>query len=866
MAKPFIGKYTPKERSEFGNSDIIIGLTILSYYYHGITEREIKQILIYLHKKYDNDLNKANKIYQSFFNLIKDTKGIPDSIKQFSTIEYDNEKCLKILKRYYSKNRIMIHYYLNKFIFPHEAKEFQVKETATAHDTANSKFFTGFSGTKGNQKTMSSDIKEIVVIKDQQGTDGRNLYLPVMEENNTYISIKYENDYEVLEKVCQFIVGNLENFPNYQKKKRLKHHLNCKAFIDRGALINSLLNLQVANFILSRTNNIFKGVIFFEEETGEIKVLTNQNSIIPYASCKIKKKYLFAYLDHIHTRGTDLQLDLKTHGIVTISAGITMDQLSQAIWRLRELGNGQTFSIWAHEKITKLIWDQEYNYIDDQYSEKHSTKNLNEIDNRNVIRWVCANSINESDRNLLISIKQEFQFKIKQMSFNYITDNNHYLPLLVDTLQDFTPTNLEQLYKFSHIKTYTNHYLMNYSCKLIQNITQYCNNCLNMNKKGRLIKKIEDQIMDQFQVITGAKIQYCPKKVIAASLDNIEHHVEKEVELEQEEVVEREFPANNEHSKQRTWDFSVIYEENFIKNCFSTDFILKPNNNNNNNNENDNSKKNNYPKLYKLNESFTEKDQTLLIELKDINKIKWNNHILVSCNFLHTICYSKESIQPIDEYLRPVSCYLTISANNEEYYILFSDWEITQIRLQLGNNKNRNINFNIKFLKDLVGTTFWPFNGKKNLQISAQEKKVITQLKFFNGETYYEPNELQYLKQFLGILDKRAFITSQENNLQIKINEDRSTQIWGFLKDNNIINYRGELKNGDVLEKMKLSNFPKLDIKEFSIVEKILKELITIKSFNGSSIYIEKFVELLISHRGKLNQYKGSKLENIFKI
>ena len=47
-----------------------------------------------------------------------------------------------------------------------------------------------------------------------------------------------------------------------------------------------------------------------------------------YINGMVRKKYLFAYLDDIHTRGTDLKLPLECHGLLTVGINMEKDKLT----------------------------------------------------------------------------------------------------------------------------------------------------------------------------------------------------------------------------------------------------------------------------------------------------------------------------------------------------------------------------------------------------------------------------------------------------------------------------------------------------------------------------------------------------------
>ena len=107
---------------------------------------------------------------------------------------------------------------------------------------------------------------------------------------------------------------------------------------------------------------------------------------------------LFAYLDDIHTRGTDIKLPFNAHAILTIGIGMEKDKLMQAAMRLRQLAQKQSVSLWGTQAVTLVI--TRGHLID------------TEINSEQVIKYVTQNTTNSINKDLfaVTLIKINFQF------------------------------------------------------------------------------------------------------------------------------------------------------------------------------------------------------------------------------------------------------------------------------------------------------------------------------------------------------------------------------------------------------------------------------------------------------------------------
>ena len=102
-----------------------------------------------------------------------------------------------------------------------------------------------------------------------------------------------------------------------------------RVLLDVGSQILDLSNHQVAKAWLDIYRDT-DGAIYFNEN-DELMVLTRNGTILPMISSPLCQQLdrCVVYLDHAHTRGTDIRLPIGSQAAVTLGPKVTKDALVQ---------------------------------------------------------------------------------------------------------------------------------------------------------------------------------------------------------------------------------------------------------------------------------------------------------------------------------------------------------------------------------------------------------------------------------------------------------------------------------------------------------------------------------------------------------
>ena len=344
MAVPFRAKDVAADRTEFGHTDVAIALTLLSYYQQGLSKKQIDTMLDRLEKKSSSS---RNAIYSAW---VERAETVHDSVREFSGINRRNTTVMENHVYPFLKFHTgTINFYLNELVFPIYSREFPEKLLSNAWvlvPGSRQKPITGFSGTNDTKLLLPNSISQ----QDLTGLQHTNAHVCRLVLSTP------DNMYRVLPAQCTGtdLLGGLLQ----ANRDETIGNVQINTLIDAGAVILDLTNSEVAEAWLSvRTDK--QAVVYFDKD--QLLVMRRQSNcpvkleISPYASdlgdCLV-------YLDHSHTRGTDLPITMGTQAAVTLGKGLQRDELVQACMRMRRLGAGHTLSFWAPPEVDRSIKQQ----------------------------------------------------------------------------------------------------------------------------------------------------------------------------------------------------------------------------------------------------------------------------------------------------------------------------------------------------------------------------------------------------------------------------------------------------------------------------------------------------------------------------
>ena len=354
QAVPYRAKDVPAPRAQYAHADICIGLTTLSYYYSGLSDAQLEQLFGDALAK---DVN-ASAVYAQLIEEVERRSGgqaeVHASIRHYAGLNLADAS-QKSEHLYPTMRRLpgCVDYWLGKFVFPREAKEFEHKLSTSAWDlcTLNDTCTTGFSGTNDSRLLLPTSMRyhEVSELADTSGRVIANLIEATTGDTCCYEARSAEDVVDVAREIVKRMVDN-----------------SSRVLLDVGALVLTMSNRQLVSEWLSllacwrderaTATAAADAAVYFEE--NELVVLERASGLVAPFETSIYKQQLdkcVVYLDEIHTRGTDLKIPLGVCATVTLGHGLTKDRLVQACMRMRQLGVGHRVHFIASTEVNTAI-------------------------------------------------------------------------------------------------------------------------------------------------------------------------------------------------------------------------------------------------------------------------------------------------------------------------------------------------------------------------------------------------------------------------------------------------------------------------------------------------------------------------------
>ena len=319
IAVPYHAKGVPSEQAEWGHPDVAILFTCLSFYFGGLALSQLRESL--------EQMVKSDDPASEYDRWTCNANNLSPPLRLWNTINVDDEVQLSEIWNHLRYNTTVIDYFLNKFVFPRHAKQFQIKMQASGWDIplyspANTTaagqalrsgaLTSGFSGTNDNRTLLPLTIKQDD-LPALSHTSAEVLTYLLQPRSRGYILAadsrgRHFSEHQLLVTLCR-------------RKIRM--------LIDAGAQILEMDNIGLAKAWLTEDHEALAAVFFNAE--NKLMVLYRNGVQAPLVATPFAENLenCLVYLDEAHTRGTDLKMPLRAIGALTLGLGQTKDHTVQ---------------------------------------------------------------------------------------------------------------------------------------------------------------------------------------------------------------------------------------------------------------------------------------------------------------------------------------------------------------------------------------------------------------------------------------------------------------------------------------------------------------------------------------------------------
>eukprot|EP00457_Paulinella_chromatophora_P000019 gb/GEZN01000019.1/.p1 GENE.gb/GEZN01000019.1/~~gb/GEZN01000019.1/.p1 ORF type:complete len:4425 (-),score=920.40 gb/GEZN01000019.1/:221-11590(-) len=394
LAVPFVGKDVPSTSSEFAHPDVIIGLSVLAYRYNGLRRPDFDDLIDHLTSDFSREMGPSRErassrrhetwvleaggtirgikaplrglnlsvpaittVVQASFGKYTEQKGKPDpsqgkdhkegkdeegededskEVVQLKYLQKSNEEQAGKLYELWRLCPQVIHYYLNRFIFPAYMRSQKVKISASGQAVGGDMLIgrrVGFSGTP-------SDLlpRELGDCDYEEGDDGK--MLSTVLDPSIASSEQIPSDWD-----AAYLLSRIS------QSKSPRFH----ALIDTGALITGYSNLQVAQELLARGLKWCDGVVFLDDADKQQVLVRATGRVVPADQCGVPLERRFAFYDQIHTTGMDIKHLVNARAVLTLGKDMVFRDYVQGAFRMRGIGEGQSINIYIIPEVAELM-------------------------------------------------------------------------------------------------------------------------------------------------------------------------------------------------------------------------------------------------------------------------------------------------------------------------------------------------------------------------------------------------------------------------------------------------------------------------------------------------------------------------------
>ncbi|KAI0116284.1 hypothetical protein GGR51DRAFT_312844 [Nemania sp. FL0031] len=341
IAVPYEAKGKPSEQAEYGHPDVAILFTCLSFYYAGLTQDQVVQGV--QHVLQSNDPAAQYELWTST------CPELPTSLRHWSVINTDDKGQMEQLWSSLGRNRIVINHYLNQFVFPVHARQFEVKLQACSWDIP----------------IYSEENTQVTRTTGFSGTNDNRLMLPLTISQRDLPELRHTSA-EVLSYLLQRRNRDFHIIADTQGKRLTERELlrdlkykGISVLIDVGAYISEMRNEELAQAWLEVDMDASAAVYFGKDNRAWVHYKGNTKEDIPLLATPFAEDLsgCNVFLDEGHTRGVDLVLPTKAYGAVTLALNLTKDHTVQAAMRLRQLRTTQRVAFYGPPEVEQSIRD-----------------------------------------------------------------------------------------------------------------------------------------------------------------------------------------------------------------------------------------------------------------------------------------------------------------------------------------------------------------------------------------------------------------------------------------------------------------------------------------------------------------------------
>jgi hypothetical protein len=345
-AVPFVGKDSPSPTAEFAHPDVIILLTFLSYRYAGLRKTDTAVLVHWMKDAQAIEggparLRPTGILFQRWLENAGGTTTVGGAASgkvrlPLSMVDMGDSWQAEAIHASLKHNHSAHSHYLSEIVLPNCLTYHESRLGATGEELGDSAVFgqrLAYTGTPNAllPKAMGDCCYEELA-------DGRMLDTLSSPECVQYEQVAGEWD------VVSLLMSIATHDPPF-----------C-ALIDPGALIVGMSNMDVAQALLDcgLAKAGMQGVVFLDSNDHRM-ILLLDGRVVPLEEAGVALHLRFTFFDQLHTCGMDIVQPPMGRAAVLIGKDMRLRDYTQACWRMRGIGAGQTIHTMIVDEVSRLV-------------------------------------------------------------------------------------------------------------------------------------------------------------------------------------------------------------------------------------------------------------------------------------------------------------------------------------------------------------------------------------------------------------------------------------------------------------------------------------------------------------------------------
>ena len=333
-AVPYSALFSPSPSASFGHQDVMVATTVVSWYYDGLQDQQLRQAIWGL-----LDCPGRDDLWPTWSK----SSNSPRKYHALKNINLDDAKCFSAFKIHLSGCKEVLDFFMNKYVFPREGIQYGYKLQKCYSDLVKppgGPITTGFSGTNDMSSLLPRNIEQRNM-ELLSSTDAAVLTDLLADQNREYVLAENDGSKLKAQELLELVAG-------------LNPSVSC--LIDAGAQVITRSNRETAKLWLEFANDDKQAAVYFDEHNIKM-VVSRAGDVEPFVSSRYRDnlRSCLVYLSNSQTRGVDMSLPDDFRAALTLGPRLGRDKMVQAALRLRKLGYRQSLCYVAPPEIDYQI-------------------------------------------------------------------------------------------------------------------------------------------------------------------------------------------------------------------------------------------------------------------------------------------------------------------------------------------------------------------------------------------------------------------------------------------------------------------------------------------------------------------------------